>query len=53
MFDLYITIATMHIYAYIFQMVEPKLEGFVKRIENVYNIEKYIAIKKTHQNTYI
>ncbi len=26
-------------------MVEPKLEGFDKKIENVFNIEKYIATK--------
>ncbi len=34
-----------HIYVCKFQMLEPKLEGFVKMIENLYNIEKYIAIK--------
>ncbi len=33
-------------------VAEPKLEDFVKRILNVYNIEKYIAAKKTQQNTY-
>ncbi len=32
-------------------MVEPKLEGFVKRIENVYSIEKNIATK--NNKTYI
>ncbi len=40
----------MQIYTCKFQMVESKLEGFLKRIENVYNIEKYIVTKnnKTH-----
>ncbi len=35
----------METYEYIFQMVEPKLEDFVKRTQNVYNIEKYTATK--------
>ncbi len=37
---------------YKFQIVELKLEGFVRRIKNVYNIEKYIATKNNN-NTYI
>ncbi len=43
----------MHIYACKFYMViQPKLEGFVKRIVNVYNIEKYIAEKNKTKHIY-
>jgi hypothetical protein len=44
-FDLFYITAKMHIYACKHQNTLPKLEGFIKRIELIKLIEKYIAIK--------
>ncbi len=45
-FDLYLTIAKMHIYYYKFQNIVPDIESFAKRIADIKHIEKYIPVKK-------
>ncbi len=44
-FDLYLTIAKMHIYCCKFQNIVPSIEGFAKRIADIKHIAKYIAVK--------
>ncbi len=51
-FDLYLTIAKMHIYCCKFQNIAPGIDGFAKGIADIKHIEKYIAVKK-EQNTSI
>ncbi len=38
----------MHIYAGKYQNNEPRVDGFIKRVEHVRSIEKYIAVKTTN-----
>ena len=51
-FDLFIITAKMHIYACKFYNTIPKVEGFIKRIENIRNIEKYIPTKNNKTNLF-
>ncbi len=38
----------MHIYACKYQNNEPKVGGFIKRIERIRSIKKYIALKNNN-----
>ncbi len=47
LFDLFLTTAKMHIYYSKFKGIIPNLDGFIRRVNNIKCIEKYIAVKTT------
>ncbi len=46
LFDLFLITAKMHIYYCKFKGIFPNLDGFIRRVNNIKCIEKYIALKK-------
>ncbi len=49
LFDLFLITAKMHIYYCKFKGIIPHLDGFIRRVNNIKCIEKYIAVKNNNQ----
>ncbi len=45
LFDLFLITAKMHIYSCKFKGIIPNLDGFIRRVNNIKYIEKYIAVE--------
>ncbi len=46
LFDLFLITAKLHIYYCKLKGIIPNLDGFIRRVNNIMCIEKYIAVKK-------
>ncbi len=52
LFDLFLITAKIHIYYCKFKGIIPNLDGFIRRVNNIKCIEKYIAVKNNKIQVY-